>query len=298
MHHRQTEHLHGDAVGLDALPLLDVAQLLAKAQRDALRVVSAAADALARGGALMSDTIRNGGTIHYAAAGSSGLMAMADACELAGTFGIDPSQVNIHMAGGVPQDAAMPGGTEDDVEEARQAANAITTKDVVILLSASGSTPYVLEIAALARTSGAATICIANNAAAPLLDLADVAVCLPTPPEVLAGSTRLGAGTAQKVALNTMSTVMGVALGHVHDGMMVNARADNAKLRARAAGMVAMIAQVDDAKAHWCLDQTNGDVKSAIMLASGATDTNDAIARLARATGILRLALADLTRRT
>ncbi len=252
---------------------------------------------MARGGALMASTIGRGGVLHYAVAGSSGLMTMADACELAGTFGVNPSQIRLHMAGGIPQDAAMPGGTEDDVEEAREAARDITAKDVVILISASGSTPYVLEIAALVRKVHAATICIANNKTAPPLDLADVAVCLPTPPEVLAGSTRLGASTAQKMALNTISTLVGVVLGHVHDGMMVNLRANNAKLRARAVGMVAMIAQVDDAKALRCLDHTNGDAKPAILIAAGAADLNEANARLLRANGILRPALAHLTSR-
>lgn len=293
MHHHRTEHLHEAALGLDALPLSDVARILADAQRDALSVLPAATGALARGGACMADAIRVGGTLHYVAAGSSGLMAMADACELAGTFGIDPAQIKIHMAGGIPQDAAMPGDTEDDTEHRE-----FTTSDAVILISASGSTPYVLTIKADSKAAGATTICIANNADAPLLDGADVAVCLPTPPEVLAGSTRLGAGTAQKAALNIMSTVMGVALGHVHDGMMVNLRADNTKLRARALGIVATIASVDETEAQRCLDLADGRVKPAIVLAAGASDIHDADARLGRANGILRQALAEGTEET
>lgn len=294
MLHRQTEQLHRAASGLDALPLPQVARVLADAQCDATTVVLAAADELALGGSLMADAIRNGGCLHYAAAGSSGLMAMADACELAGTFGIDAARINIHMAGGLPQNAAMAGTTEDEI-----GANIdVSAKDTVILISASGSTPYVLDIATRARAAGAATIGIANNRDAILLDMADVAICLTTPPEVLAGSTRMGAGTAQKIALNVMSTVMGVALGHIHDGMMVNVRADNAKLRARAVGIVATIAAIDERHAQACLDAAGGAVKPAILLAAGASDLSGAKALLAQTNDILRPALADLTRRT
>lgn len=294
MQQRQTEQLHRAAQGLDALPLSDVALILAQAQQVALDALAPCAAALARGGACMADAIRAGGTLHYVAAGSSGLMAMADACELAGTFGIDPRRIAIHMAGGIPADAAMPGGTEDDLIAAQCVADAVAPQDAVILVSASGSTPYAVEAARLTRAKGGTTICITNNADTPLLELASIAICLPTPPEVLAGSTRLGAGTAQKAALNTMSTVMGVALGHVHDGMMVNVRADNTKLRARAVGMIATIAEVDEVQAAACLDAAGTEVKPAVLLAAGAPDLNDAKARLARADGVLRPALAEL----
>ncbi|ABD54274.1 N-acetylmuramic acid 6-phosphate etherase [Jannaschia sp. CCS1] len=291
---RQTEQLHMAAKGLDALPMTDAALILARAHRDALDAVTSCATELACAGERMADVIKSGGTLHYVAAGSSGLMAMADACELAGTFGIDLAQITIHMAGGIPTDAVMPGETEDDAEAAQRIADAINPRDAVILVSASGSTPYAVEAAQRARAIGATTICIANNAGTPLLGLANIAICLATPAEVLAGSTRMGAGTAQKAALNTMSTVMGLALGHVHDGMMVNVRADNAKLRARAVGMIAIIANVSETRAEHCLATAENEVKPAVLLAAGASDLNDAMARLSRTDGILRPALAEL----
>jgi N-acetylmuramic acid 6-phosphate etherase len=287
----RTEQVHQAARGLDARPLPEIAAMLAQGQVAAAQVVAGAADALAQGGAAMAATLRAGGALHYGAAGSSGLMALADACELAGTFGIDPGRVHLHMAGGIPQDAEMPGDTEDDRDGARRAGRTIRAGDAVIVLSASGTTPFVLELADAARAARATLIGIANNPDAPLLGLADVAICLPTPPEVLAGSTRMGAGTAQKAALNILSTLMGVALGHVHDGLMVNVRADNAKLRARAAGIVAEIAGVDAAAAQSCLDTAGGAVKPAVLLAAGAADLTDATGRLARADGNLRAAL-------
>lgn len=264
-----TEAMHEAAEGLDARPAVEIAGILLEGQIAALGAVSEALPALAEASSRVARCISRGGALHYAAAGSSGLMAAADAMELAGTFGIDPRRVRIHMAGGLPQDAAMPGATEDDEAAGASAASDVAPGDVAIVVAASGSTPYAIGFAARARETGAATICIANNRDAPLFSHAEVAVCLPTPPEVIAGSTRLGAGTAQKAALNILSTLAGVALGHVHDGMMVNLRADNAKLRDRATRIVARIAAVDETAAAAALDTAGGAVKPAVLIALG-----------------------------
>ena len=294
---RQTEQMHEDAAGLDALPLEIVAGKLFAAQSDALRVVETALASIARGGEVMADAVRDGNQLIYAAAGSSGLMALADACELAGTFGIPTDRTRVLMAGGIPRDTRMPGGTEDDTAEAEIAAEIIGTGDAVIVLSASGRTPYALRIAEVARARGAHVIAIANNPDAALFEGAEVAVCLPTPPELIAGSTRMGAGTAQKVALNMMSTIMGVSLGHVYDGMMVNLRVDNDKLRNRAAAMVSAISGTGDGDARRALSGTGGDVKSAILLAAGAHDAQEARSLLAQTNGHLRAALAAINGR-
>lgn len=294
MSQRQTEQLHAAARGLDACSAEEIAATLLAGQVDALRTVSSAVSDIARGGQLMANAVRGGCHLVYAAAGSSGLMAMADACELAGTFGLPPERTRILMAGGIPTDAAMPGNTEDDTSEAENAASIIGKGDAVILLSASGRTPYALTIAALARDRGAYVIGLANNPDTPLLALADVAICLPTPPEVISGSTRMGAGTAQKAALNMMSTIMGVALGHVHDGMMVNLHADNDKLRDRAARMVADIASVPHERAETALATAKGRVKPAVLLAMGAPNLTLAEELLTQADGRLRAAMAAL----
>lgn len=294
MSQRKTEHLHAAARGLDMRPLEEIGVTLLAGQLDALQTVSSATADIARGGQLMAEVVRAGRQLVYGAAGSSGLMAMADACELAGTFGLSPDRTRILMAGGIPTSAAMPGDTEDDTQEAEQAASVINQGDAVILLSASGRTPYALTIATIARQRGAHVIGLANNPDTPLLKLADVAICLPTPPEVISGSTRMGAGTAQKAALNMMSTIMGVALGHVHDGMMVNLHADNDKLRDRAARMVADIAQVPQAHAASALAKAGGRVKPAVLLAMGAPNMTLAEDLLTIADGRLRAAMAAL----
>ena len=291
---QQTEALHKDAEGLDARPLSEIAGVLADGQIAAAAVVRASVPEISAAASIMATTIRQGGVIHYVAAGSSGLMAAADAQELGGTFSIPASQLGIHMAGGLPTGVEMPGATEDDTKDLINALAGLADVDAVIAVSASGSTPYTLEAAKTAKGSGASLISIANNAGAPLFDGADVAICIPTPPEVLSGSTRMGAGTAQKIVLNMMSTLMAVELGHVHDGMMVNVHADNIKLRKRAAGIVMRIAEVDEERAHAALDATNGEVKPAVLVARGA-GVKAANTILEDTKGNLRAALARIT---
>lgn len=258
-------------VAIDTLPtaaalgaMLDSHIAAAEAVRGALPALSAAAD-------LVADTLNKGGTLTYAAAGSSGLMALSDASELAGTFGLDPAQTRIAMAGGVPVDADMPGDTEDDTDAASRIADDMGPRDLALIVSASGTTPYALAVAQAVRDRSLPVIAIANVTQAPLLDLANVAIAIPTAPEVVEGSTRLGAGTAQKIALNMISTLAGIRMGHVHDGLMVNLRPDNIKLRARAAAIVTRITGVSPAIAEQALKTTGHDTKTAVLVATGAS---------------------------
>ncbi|WP_299737458.1 N-acetylmuramic acid 6-phosphate etherase [uncultured Roseobacter sp.] len=263
-----TEQLpQSDAI--DALSPHAAAEAMLGGHQAALDAIRAALPALVEGAKAMAAAIRAERSLIYIAAGSSGLMALADACELPGTFGIPAGRIQIHMAGGIPTDGAMPGNTEDDTQAAEVAAQNVHKGDAVIVLSASGSTPYAVAAALSAKAKGASIIAIANNPNTELLNLADIAICLQTPPEVIAGSTRLGAGSAQKVALNMMSSLMGIALGHVYKGQMVNVIADNAKLQKRAAGMIKSITGVSDSVAEAALAQSGGEIKSAILVALG-----------------------------
>lgn len=290
-----TEHLHGSAAGLDQRPPAEIAALLADGQVAAATSVQRSIPAICSGAAAMARSIEAGGCLHYIAAGSSGLMAAADAQELGGTFSIPAHQLRIHMAGGLPKGVEMPGGTEDDTDGLATTLADLCAADTVIAVSASGSTPYTVAAARIAKSKKAAVIGIANNRGAELLALADQAVLLETPPEVLSGSTRMGAGTAQKIALNMLSTLMAVHLGHVHDGMMVNLHADNIKLRARARGIVAQIASVSDAAADAALDAANGNVKAATLIAARGLAYDDAMALLEKTNGHLRPALGRST---
>lgn len=286
-----TESIHRHARNLDMRTDHEALSLLLDGQREALAVVGGALGEIAAGAALMADAVRGGGRLVYAGAGSSGLMAMADGLELAGTFGIDPARVILCMAGGMPQDATMPGGTEDDMAEGERTGAAFGPADAIIAVTASGSTPYAVALARAAHARRAPVIALANSPGAAIFSVADVAVCLPTPPELVAGSTRMGAGTAQKVALNLMSTLMGMRLGAVHDGMMVALRADNAKLRLRARTMVAQIAGVEADAAARALDAAEGRVRIAVLVARGAAP-GEAEQMIEANGGILRAALA------
>lgn len=289
-----TEHINRRAAGLDEQAPEEVLSILLDAQIEALRSLESSRPEIAAAAAAMVHAVRTGGKIGYAAAGSSALMAMADGLELPGTFGIPNDRIGIFMAGGRDSLSDMLGGTEDDRAQGARDVRAAGygPDDCLIAVSASGHTGYTVAALAEAAAAGARTVAIANNPDSPLLDAADIAVLLATPPEIVAGSTRLGAATAQKAALNMMSTLMAVQLGHVHDGHMVNLRADNEKLRARARRMVSDIAGCDEMQSQKLLGLTDGSVKHAILLAKGASTIAIADRLLEEASGNLRQALA------
>src|SRR5690554_2900301 len=270
----QTEMAHASAKDLDLRTPHDALTILARAQSDAAQVVQEAVPAIAEAAELAARCIANGGRLIYAAAGSSGLMALADALELPGTYGIARDRIAVLLAGGVAALTSMEGAPEDDAEAARAEIGRLKVgpNDCIIALTASGYTPYPMAAVEAGRQAGARTIGISNNRGASLFERVDVAICLPTPPEVIAGSTRMGAGTAQKIALNMLSTMMAVHLGHVHDGFMVNLIADNSKLRERARRIVMSVAGLPAEQAAQWLERADGSVKLAIMLAAGADD--------------------------
>jgi N-acetylmuramic acid 6-phosphate etherase len=282
--------------GLDTWPAGAILDAIAQAQRTAIDAVAAAVPALAAAGEAAAAKLRAGGRLIYAGAGSSGLLAQVDALELPGTYGVAASQVPVLLAGGPAALLEIPSEAEDDAAAAEAAVDDVGAGpvDVLVAISASGRTAYAVAALTRARLRGALAIGIANNPATPLLAAADHPILLATPPEVIAGSTRMNAGTAQKCALNMLSTLIGIRLGHGYDGMMVNLRAENAKLRGRAAGIVARAAGVDQAAATQAIDSCAGDVKPAIVLCAGAADAADARARLTRAGGDLRACLDEL----
>ncbi|ASY71160.1 N-acetylmuramic acid 6-phosphate etherase [Sinorhizobium fredii] len=290
----KTEERHDKAKGLDVMHPALALRLLASGQQAAAKSVDGAIEAISAAAAIAADALSAGGKLAYAGAGSSGLMAMADALELPGTYGIAQDQIVVLLAGGTASLSDLAGGYEDDMDLARADVESagLQAGDCLISVSASGSTPYALAAAAEARKRGAKVITMANNPAAPLFEDADVAILLQTPPEVISGSTRMGAGTAQKIAFNMFSTLIGIHLGHVLDGYMVNLRADNIKLRGRAIRIVSDITGVTAAEAGRLISAAAGSVKLAILLASGAKDVTAAEAALEKADQNLRRAMA------
>jgi N-acetylmuramic acid 6-phosphate etherase len=255
---------------------------------------------LAEAGEAAARRLRDGGRLIYAGAGSSGLLAQVDALELPSTYGIAPETVPVLLAGGREALFDIPAGAEDDAEAAEAAVEDIGAgaADVLVAISASGRTPYAVAALRRAGARGALTIGIASNAGTPLLSDADHPILLATPPEVIAGSTRMNAGTAQKCALNMLSTLIGVRLGHGYDGLMVNVRADNSKLRERAIGIVARAAGVERARAAEALRLADHDIKPAILICAGADGIEAARTILSRGGGDVRAALAALAAAT
>ena len=270
---RSTEDRHPASDGLQARPAAIILADLLAAQAAALAGVAVALPALEAAAGAAAVALQSGGKLGYAGAGSSGLMALADCLELTGTFGLPPERTPMLFAGGADALLHMIGSVEDDpaLALADLDRSQLGAGDVVLVLSASGSTPYALEVARAAQARGVTVVGFANVPGAPLLALADLPVLIETGPEVVTGSTRMGAATAQKVALNLLSVLVGIRLGHVHDGFMVNLVADNAKLIDRAGRIVASVAGVSRADADLALVATDGAVKPAILVAGGMT---------------------------
>ncbi len=288
MDQRRTEQQHSLGPGLHRLPGQSVLTAVLQGQQHALTSLTPALPALEQAALLAAKVLGAGGKLGYAGAGSSGLMAMADCLELAGTFGIPPAQTPMLFAGGTAALLHMTGGAEDDADQAaRDVATAgLGAGDALICVAASGATPYTLIAAKAARKAGAKVIGLANTAGADLFAVSDVSILIDSGPEVIAGSTRLGAATAQKAALNMMSVLIGIRLGAVHDGYMVNLIADNIKLIDRAARIVSVVAGVDDAAARAALHLTHGAVKPAILVARGQS-VDAAVTALAASGGKL-----------
>jgi N-acetylmuramic acid 6-phosphate etherase len=255
--------------------------------RRAIASVAAAAGDIRTAALRLAAIWRAGGRLIYAGAGSSGLVAAEDAAELPGTFGLDGSRIAIVLPGGTTEPFRIDGALEDNAAAGEHAMTGLgdLSRDAVIVVSASGSTPFTVAAATEARRRGAFVIGIAHRPGSPLLVGADASILLESGEEALRGSTRLAAGTAQKAALGILSSLMGFELGHIHQGLMVNLKADNAKLRERARGIVATIAGVSDVEAEAALREACGEVKPAILIACGVVTRSEAVTCLAAAQG-------------
>ncbi len=276
--------------GLDAWPPREILEALLERQFSALAAVRAALPAIEAAALAARDRLRGGGRLAYAGAGTSGRLALLDAVELYPTFGWPKERTLVFLAGGERAAFEAVEEAEDDEAAGRAAGSRLGAQDVLVGVSASGRTPFVLGAVEAARERGALTLGVANNPGSPLLQAAEHPVLLDTGPEVIAGSTRLAAGTAQKVALNLFSTLVMTLLGGVYDNLMVGVVPTNEKLRRRAAEIVARIAGVDEEAAERALRRADYEVKTAVLVARGLSP-EEARARLLEAGGRLREAL-------
>lgn len=281
-----TESLDAATADIDRLGDGALARVLVGAHRVAVDAALAAADDIGRAIALVADALARGGRVVLVGAGTSGRLAVLDASELPPTFGLDGARYEARIAGG---DAALRRaveGAEDDAAAGARALADVGAGDVAIGLSASGGAPFVRAALRAARERGAHTVAIVNAAGSPLAAEAELAIVAATGAEPIQGSTRMRAGSAQKIVLNAISTGAMIRLGKTYGNRMVDVVASNAKLRARSERLVRDLAgPAVDARA--LLDEAGGSVKTAVVMARRAVDRAEAERLLRAARGRL-----------
>lgn len=290
----RTEQPHPDHPALDRYDSAALVDAFVADQALAAVAVRAAGAALVHAVDAALPRVRAGGRIVYVGAGTSGRLGVLDSVELHPTFSWPRERAPALLAGGAGAMFLAVEGAEDDAAQGAADLRGLapTANDVVLLIAASGSTPYALGAAAAARAAGALTVGIVNNPGAPLAAACEIGVVLDTGPEVISGSTRLKAGTAQKIALNTFSSSLMVQLHKVHGNLMVDLRATNAKLVRRALRLTVQATGADEVRAQAALDACGRQVKVAIVMLKAGVDAAAAQARLAAADGSVERALA------
>jgi N-acetylmuramic acid 6-phosphate etherase len=287
----QTEQQNPNTMIIDSLSTLDMLRVINAEDMKVAQAVQAVLPAIAQAIDAIVERFKRGGRLIYIGAGTSGRLGVLDAVECVPTFGVPPTMVQGILAGGMPAMIRSVEGAEDNPELAREDLRALplTADDAVVGIAASGTTPYVIGALEYARAVGAVTIGIACNAPAPVLDAADIAIGVVVGPEVITGSTRLKSGTAQKLALNMISTGSMIKLGKVYGNLMVDVQATNIKLVQRAKRIImAITGLTDDNAAADLLDAADREVKTAIVMHKRGVDAAEARRLLAGAGGMLR----------
>jgi N-acetylmuramic acid 6-phosphate etherase len=288
----QTNRLSEDLDLMDATGILTTMneedKTVALAVQEAVPQIAKAVD-------LIVERFKRGGRLIYAGAGTSGRLAVIDALECTPTFGTPPEQVSFVLAGGDEAMLLAVEGAEDDMDLGAENLRLLNLRpeDCVAAISASGRTPYCLGALQYARKIGAATIAISCNSPSAMSELADAAIEVVTGAEVLAGSTRLKAGTAQKLVLNMLSTASMVRTGNVYGNRMVGMQPLNSKLKQRAKQIVADAAGVDESAAEAALDAAGWNMKRAIVCLMTGSSPEEAERRLSENGGFVRYAVAE-----
>ncbi|MFJ3724237.1 N-acetylmuramic acid 6-phosphate etherase [Streptomyces sp. NPDC090045] len=290
-----TEAFRQDLAEIDRLPTLDIARTMNAEDATVPAAVAAQLPHIAAAIDAIAERMARGGRLVYAGAGTAGRMGVLDASECPPTFNTDPADVVGLIAGGPSAMVKAVEGAEDSPELAAADLTAleIGPDDTVIGISASGRTPYAIGAVAFARTRGALTVGLSCNAGSALAAAADHGIEVVVGPELLTGSTRLKAGTAQKLVLNLISTITMIRLGKTFGNLMVDMRSSNEKLRARARRIVALATGAPDEEIETALTATGGEVKNAVLVILGGVDGPKAAALLAASHGHLRAALAE-----
>ncbi|GEK00242.1 N-acetylmuramic acid 6-phosphate etherase [Streptomyces sp. NPDC014684] len=288
-----TEAFRPELAEIDRLPTLDIARLMNGEDAGVPAAVAARLPQIAAAIDAVAERMARGGRLVYAGAGTAGRLGVLDASECPPTFNTEPGQVAGLIAGGPEAMVTSVEGAEDSAELAREDLDAlkIGPEDTVVGISASGRTPYAVGAVEHARALGALTIGLSCNEHSALAAAAEHGIEVVVGPELLTGSTRLKAGTAQKLVLNMLSTITMIRLGKTYGNLMVDVRASNAKLRARSRRIVSLATGAPDEEVERALTEAGGEVKNAILIVLAGVDGPTAARRLADSAGHLRAAL-------
>jgi N-acetylmuramic acid 6-phosphate etherase len=292
---RRTEHRNPASRRLDRLPTRAILRLMNQEDRKVAAAVGREIPSIARAVDAIVASIRKGGRLLYVGAGTSGRLAVLDASECPPTYGVSPSIVQALIAGGRKAMTGAVEGAEDSGANAVQELRArkVARDDVVVGIAASGTTPYVLSALKFARKRGATTVAITSNRKAPIIRDAQIVIAAEVGPEVVTGSTRLKAGTSQKLVLNMLSTAAMVRLGHVYENLMIDMTLTNQKLRQRGLRILTEASGADRSSAEHALRQSGHNLRVALTMLKNGVDAKGARARLALAKGNLRQALGE-----
>jgi len=288
-----TEQVNPESRDIDARPTAEILRIMNEEDRKVASAVSDEIPRIVQAVDRIVEAMRTGGRLFYIGAGTSGRLGVLDAAECPPTFNVSPELVQGIMAGGDAALAKSTEASEDDPETGRRDLEhrGFTVQDALVGIAASGRTPYVLGAVAMARSLSALTIGISCTPDSELSRAVEIAITPLCGAEVIAGSTRLKAGTATKLVLNMISTAVMIRLGHVYGNLMVNVVPRNSKLEDRARRIIAESASVSNERAGELLKQANGNVKTAIVMARLAINRAGAEAKLAEAGGRIAEAL-------
>ena len=292
-----TEQQNPRTRGLDAKSTREILRAIHREDAIVAKAVAGAIPAIARAVDAVAQALRNGGRVFYVGAGTSGRLATLDAAELPPTFGTPARLVQAVIAGGCGALTRSVEGAEDNRAQGGRdlAARHLNRNDIVVGITASGSTPYVLGALAFARGRGAVTVGITSNPRTPIVRLARINILTPTGPEVITGSTRMKAGMAQKMVLNMLSTAAMIRMGRIFDNWMVGVALTNRKLRARGLRILAESSGATIAEATRALRQSGHNLEVALLMLKTGVKAGEAQRRLHAGSGSVRTALARQT---
>ncbi|EGR0199434.1 N-acetylmuramic acid 6-phosphate etherase [Vibrio alginolyticus] len=293
--HLVSEGRNPDTMDIDLLPSLDIVQRINQQDKLVPLAVEKVLPEIAEAVDKITEAFKVGGRLFYIGAGTSGRLGVLDASECPPTFGTDPEMVVGIIAGGKEAMFRAKEGAEDDPTLGEQdlKENTLTQRDVVVGIAASGRTPYVIGGLEYANELGATTVALSCNPDSPIADIADIAISPVVGPEALTGSTRLKSGTAQKLVLNMLTTASMIRLGKSYQNLMVDVKATNAKLVARAARIVMQATDCTNQEAKTALKETDYDAKLAILMILTGLDKESATEQLNAKQGYLRKVVID-----